>query len=42
MPSTQRKMKPMFLPGVEQNPQPGPYASDREQSIRSQVTSRIR
>jgi uncharacterized peroxidase-related enzyme len=26
MPSTQRKMKPMFLPGVEQNPQPGPYA----------------
>ena len=20
------KMKPMFLPGVEQNPEPGPYA----------------
>ena len=26
MASTQMKMKPMFLPGVEQNPQPGPYA----------------
>jgi alkylhydroperoxidase family enzyme len=21
-----RKMRPMFLPGVENNPQPGPYA----------------
>jgi hypothetical protein len=21
-------MKPMFLPGVEQNPQPGPHAND--------------
>ncbi len=26
MATTQQKMKPMFLPGVEQNPQPGPYA----------------
>jgi uncharacterized peroxidase-related enzyme len=26
VPSTQMKMKPMFLPGVEHNPQPGPYA----------------
>jgi uncharacterized peroxidase-related enzyme len=26
VPSTQMKMKSMFLPGVEQNPQPGPYA----------------
>ena len=26
MASTQMKMKPTFLPGVEQNPQPGPYA----------------
>ncbi|MFZ3214713.1 MAG: peroxidase-related enzyme [Candidatus Acidiferrales bacterium] len=26
MPSTQTQMKPMFLPGVERNPQPGPYA----------------
>jgi uncharacterized peroxidase-related enzyme len=25
MPATQIKMKPMFLPAVEQNPQPGPY-----------------
>jgi hypothetical protein len=26
MPSTRMKMKPMFLPGIEQNPQPGLYA----------------
>src|ERR1700683_2635844 len=26
MASTPMKMKPMFLPEVEQNPQPGPYA----------------
>jgi len=26
MPSTQMKVKPMFLPGVEQNPRPGPHA----------------
>ena len=26
MPSAQMSMKPMFLPGVEQKPQPGPYA----------------
>ena len=26
MPSAQMRMKPMFLPGVEQKPQPGPYA----------------
>src|SRR5580704_8578629 len=26
VPSTQMKMPPMFLPGVEKNPQPGPYA----------------
>ena len=25
MPDDKPKMKPMFLPGVESNPQPGPY-----------------
>jgi hypothetical protein len=26
MANENQKMKPMFLPGVEDNPQPGPYA----------------